>query len=738
MPHTVGLESASGEPVALKSVAMEGRLDGLFLRMTITQEYRNETGKNLEIVYTFPLAFGATLMGMDVTLGDKTLQACVVEKQEATERYEKAIDEGDTPVMVEASSDGLYTANLGNILDGESLKLSIRYAQLLNFEQGRVRLHVPTVIAPRYGDAHAEGGLALHESDAVDLLAEYALDARIDLAGDIARGKVSSPSHAVETRATEDGLAVILRPGATLDRDFVLTVADLPGASFAVVAPDHDAQVVLATFCPELPEHAAPVALKILVDCSGSMQGDSMTQARTALTGILGQLDERDYVSYSRFGSEYRHVFSALTPYGEKAQLALSRAVRTTQADMGGTEMEAALLSTLQDITAPEAAPPVNVLLITDGEVWNIDGVLKAALDEGQRLFIVGVSNSPAESLLRKLAEASGGACELVSPNEDMAAAITRVFYRMRGARAGSPRIDWSNEPNNEPLWQSPLPKAIYGKETLHVFARFARAPTAAPQLCWEADGETGNAQAGCLDAVDDPELARLGGARQMQMASPEEALDLAKKYQLVSSQTNLFLVHVREGEKAVDLPVLHQVPQMMAAGWGGLGSACQFKMSSPAIIRNRQVSPSVLLDNVDRHGAPPVLCELYEDNYPLYEDNFEEENSTVLLSRQTSQDLVEALNAAARTETEWEMALSTILAQAIEALREWMIELAAREGLTSGTVWAIALEWLASDQGIELSRQAKRLLRVQLQGVDAKEKKAVIQALAMLVCDGA
>ncbi|MDR0736431.1 MAG: VIT and VWA domain-containing protein, partial [Zoogloeaceae bacterium] len=312
MSHTVGLESASGEPVALKSVVMEGRLDGLFLRMTITQEYRNETEKNLEIVYTFPLAFGAALMGMDVTIGEKTLQAHVVERKEAETRYEEAIEEGDTPIMVETSTEGLYTANLGNILAGECLKLSIHYAQLLHFEQGRVRLHVPTVIAPRYGDAHAEGGLAPHESAAVDLLAEYALSARIELAGDIARGKVASPSHAVETQVKEGTLAVTLCPGARLDRDFVLTISDLSSTSFAVVAPDHDAQVVLATFCPELSERADPVALKILVDCSGSMQGDSMKQARTALDGIARQLDTRDYLSYSRFGSECQHVLAAL------------------------------------------------------------------------------------------------------------------------------------------------------------------------------------------------------------------------------------------------------------------------------------------------------------------------------------------------------------------------------------------------------------------------------------------
>ncbi|WP_269457525.1 hypothetical protein [Candidatus Desulfovibrio trichonymphae] len=44
-------------------------------------------------------------------------------------------------------------------------------------------MSIPTVIAPRYGDAHRQGGLSPHESDSVDLLAEYPLTLKVDLLG---------------------------------------------------------------------------------------------------------------------------------------------------------------------------------------------------------------------------------------------------------------------------------------------------------------------------------------------------------------------------------------------------------------------------------------------------------------------------------------------------------------------------------------------------------------------------
>jgi Ca-activated chloride channel family protein len=44
--------------------------------------------------------------------------------------------------------------------------------------------------------------------------------------------------------------------------------------------------------------------------------------------------------------------------------------------------------------------------------------------------------------------------------------------------------------------------------------------------------------------------------------------------YQLTSEHTNFLLVHVREeAEKHKDMPELQKVPQMMAAGWGAVGS---------------------------------------------------------------------------------------------------------------------------------------------------------------------
>ena len=56
--------------------------------------------------------------------------------------------------------------------------------------------------------------------------------------------------------------------------------------------------------------------------------------------------------------------------------------------------------------------------------------------------------------------------------------------------------------------------------------------------------------------------------------ATTFDAAALAVAYQLVTEKTNFLLVHERaEGEKAINMPELQKVQQMVPAGWGGMGS---------------------------------------------------------------------------------------------------------------------------------------------------------------------
>ena len=207
--RSAGLESVKGKSMTLQSVTARGNVNGLLLNMTVRQYYQNQTNKTLETVYTFPLGWGATLMGLSAEIGGKRLAGAVVEKQEASLEYEKAIADGDAPIMLEKNSDGLFTANLGNLKPDEEAVIEYSYTQLLHFEQGRVRICLPNTIAPRYGDAE-KGGIQSHQSAKSDFLVEYPFSLSLLLNGEMAKASIECPSHQVKYTPAENTVLVEL------------------------------------------------------------------------------------------------------------------------------------------------------------------------------------------------------------------------------------------------------------------------------------------------------------------------------------------------------------------------------------------------------------------------------------------------------------------------------------------------------------------------------------------------
>ena len=99
------LETRDGQTVTLLGVKLTGELRGLMFEARIEQRFCNPTDNNIEVFYSFPLPWGAVLLGVEVLLGEKHLTGAVVEKKQAEARYEEAISEGNAAIMLEKSHD---------------------------------------------------------------------------------------------------------------------------------------------------------------------------------------------------------------------------------------------------------------------------------------------------------------------------------------------------------------------------------------------------------------------------------------------------------------------------------------------------------------------------------------------------------------------------------------------------------------------------------------------------------
>jgi len=705
-------EGDAPNPV-LTGVNAEGRLDGVLFELALRQTYRNTSEKLLEVVYTFPLPHQAVLLGFASELNGERKVGTIVAKRDAERQYEEALTEGDAPVMLEALGDGLHTANIGNLKPGDDIVLEVRFAQLLAFEQGRLRIAVPTTIAPRYGSAES-AGLQPQQVSQASLQAEYPLGLSVTIAGALAGGTIDCPTHRFARQAVDGVLRLDLAAGAWMDRDVVITVKPPePWPSLVIQADDAVSQtshvVLMAALQPPPTTPRQIVMLKMLVDCSGSMGGDSITSARVALRGALAGLTERDHVNVSRFGSTVEHIV-APTACTQHALRNLKHAVDVIAADLGGTEMEAALKAVFT-LPVPRDCAGADVLLVTDGEIWQAEEMIAAAHASGHRVFAIGVGTSPAEGVLRKLAEATGGACEFATPGEALEAAAARMLVRIRQQPWRDARIDWGTEP----LWQTSVPTSVFGGDTVIALAGVTGrgAASSVRLLAVDANGATievarGEADAPCAGDT----LPRMAAARRIATADDSEAMTLAVAYQLLSKQTNCILVHQRVGaDKATEETELHRVNSMLAAGWGASSTVMESASMDYAVLSTPSVWRSA------RRSADPDI---------YFSLNISDDFETPAFSRKQSNDTQPAsLNAIAESVSEHLSHGGRVqgLAAHCEALvvndeTRAALHQAVDLGFGAGHAWLMVAYWVNQRPGQTVDTAIMEALRPYLDGI--------------------
>jgi hypothetical protein len=385
------------------------------------------------------------------------------------------------------------------------------------------------------------------------------------------------------------------------------------------------------------------------------MAGDSIQAARRALHTLVDRLGKQDTFSLSKFGNEVQHRSRAQWPVTEATQLSAQRWISSLNADMGGTELESALTSTLALSSKDEGA----LLLITDGHVSAVEAIIQRAKRSKQRIFVIGIGSSASEGLLKRLAQETKGACDFVAPGEAVEPAILRMFSRLRTPLVTHVIIEWPE--GSQPRNITALDSAAFDGDTLHVSAWFDRAPAGTVTLKARLAGDTrqqvlGQAEIRTEDSteptkdethtaglkVSSTTLSRLAAAKRLSEDLPTDShRNIALDYQLVSRNTSFLLIHQRtDQERAHAMPRLHKVKQMMPAGFASISDEVLFCRSSvsskvtykdsmdvglPSLLRNPRQSADSDLDEelsekLEENWIPPFLRRGQNDTQSTYQ----------------------------------------------------------------------------------------------------------------------
>ncbi|GAA5889554.1 hypothetical protein JCM8208_001058 [Rhodotorula glutinis] len=466
MHGLVCLVDGLAHSLPLVRVAVQATLVDVSAQVVVRQQYKNDGILRSDCSYQFPVPARAAVTAFALVKEDGSRVVGVVrEKEEARITYEDAVKEGKLSSLMEQASPDTFTTSVGNILPDELVTVELAYVTELTEGDSNdsIRLHVPAHVGCRYGDSPSTSSVARPASTTG---AFFSVDAKIESVAAIT--KVNCPSHAVSTELGPDPslpdadllpfsnhARVACSSRLALSSDFVLQVTSAGLDRPRCVVEQHPSSDSAAISLTVVPRFELP-ALKsqeyvFLVDRSGSMgswgapAGGSgrIGLARKALVVLLRSLPSRDSLfNIVSFGSTHDILWaSGSRAYNQGTLDEATTLIDSMEADMGGTEIRAALESVFK---LRDKKRPTSVFVLTDGDVWDLDGVLESvktavsasSTDAPLRVFSLGIGKSASTAMVDGLARVGHGIVQYVSDGESFTGKAARLLRA-----AGSPPI---------------------------------------------------------------------------------------------------------------------------------------------------------------------------------------------------------------------------------------------------------------------------------------------------------
>lgn len=190
--------------------------------------------------------------------------------------------------------------------------------------------------------------------------------------------------------------------------------------------------------------HRPPINLALVVDTSGSMDGQPIEDARAATAALLDAMHEGDRLAVVAFHSQTEVVLPSTRIDGGRVEELRERvsALRAT----GTTDLAGGLRAGLEEVIRNFEPQGINrVVLLSDGvpnDAATIEPLAQAAGERGIAITALGLGTEYDETLLAAIAQRSGGRFHYVEESSAVARVFEHEVLRMRHVLARNLAID--------------------------------------------------------------------------------------------------------------------------------------------------------------------------------------------------------------------------------------------------------------------------------------------------------
>jgi Ca-activated chloride channel family protein len=464
-------------PVKYHRVTVE--IQDQVAQVKVDQAFVNDSDVALEATYVFPLPEDAAISDFSLYVDGERLEGRILDKEDARQIYESIVRRNRDPALLEYVGRNAFQAQVFPIPPHGERRVQISYTQVLTQEAGLVHFLYPLnteKFSPR----------PLEE-----------VTVNVDVRSQTPIKAVYSPSHEVaidhvsETHVTASYEANDVTPSTDFELFYSLSSEDI-GASLTTYRQGGEDGFFLLLVAPKADFRQQEVVAKdvmLVLDTSGSMEGEKLDQAKKALRFVLEHLNPDDRFNILAFNTTIRTYAETLQSAGQAGE---ADDFVDGLAANGGTNINEALLEALRLL--PSERPEL-VIFLTDGQptvgVQDAGAIIENVSDDvshSTRLFVFGVGDDVNTILLDTLAQENRGVSQYVRPSEDIATAVSSFYEKVSTPVLADIELDFGDIKVSD-VYPQPLPDLFAGTQ-LVVVGRYQGEGTVTLRLTGTVNGQ--------------------------------------------------------------------------------------------------------------------------------------------------------------------------------------------------------------------------------------------------------
>ncbi|WP_461457105.1 VIT domain-containing protein [Methanothrix sp.] len=431
-----GVDVRLDQSLAIKYHHVDIQIKDQVVTTRVDQVFVNDNPWTAEGTYIFPLPQGAAVSDFVMWVDGKAVHGEILEADEARTIYDDVVRRMKDPALLEYVGRKALKASVFPIPPGEERKIELEYSQILPVENGLVHYIYP-LSTERFSSRPLE-----------DLVVRAQIESREPLKA------VYSSRHEVSIDREDDYHALLgLEQSDVLpDRDFELfyTISsEKIGLNLLSFKEEGQDGFFLLLAAPDVKVNEEEIVVKdiiLVLDTSGSMQGEKMDQAKEAARYVLDHLNPLDRFAIVSFATTTRSFSPSLEP---AAQADKGKDFLDRLEAMGSTDINRAMI---EAVGLAEEVRPTTLIFLTDGLPTEGVTVTGAILDnvarespDNVRIFSFGVGDDVDTDLLDQISLDHGGASTYVRPGEEIDEEVSAFYRKVKMPVLSDLSLDWGD-----------------------------------------------------------------------------------------------------------------------------------------------------------------------------------------------------------------------------------------------------------------------------------------------------